>query len=105
MTTFDTPLVLCRSGRIVGSKLVHEETESLSMTLAVLLQRGEHHAARAPPMRGADLIRSPSPPVRSPSPPMPVPEQQQVLACGHIPDPDSGCDSEACWLQTHHTVA
>ena len=72
--------VLCRSGLIAGSKLVHEEAEGLSMTLAVLLQRGEHHAVRMPPP-GADRVRSPSPPVRSPSPsPVREPEAQQVLA-------------------------
>jgi len=79
----NTSFVLRCSGLIAGSKLVHDEEEGLSMTLAVLLQRGEQHTVRRPPP-GADVIRSPSPPVRSPSPsPVHDSAPQQVAAQGH----------------------
>jgi len=89
----NTSLVPCRSGLIAGSKLVHDEEEGLSMTLAVLLQRGEQHVVRRPPP-GAEYSRSPSPPVRSPSPsPVHDPAPQQVPAWGHTLHTEAGVNS------------
>ena len=57
-------------GQLAGSKLVHEEAEGLSMTLAVLLQRSEGHMRRPPTY--AEQLRTPSPPLQQ------SPQQQQV---------------------------
>ena len=107
-TRSNVPLALCRSGRIAGSKLVHEEAEGLSMTLAVLLQRGEHHGVRRP-QPSAATIRSPSPPVRSPSPPVQEHKAQQVLACAPGPSQQRGTsfgDSACCRATTlWHSLA